>query len=535
MRFNRGVFDTCLMSLVSPERGARRTTYVTARALAFGAGLALLPAISSATPPPTERLFGVPDTLQGQVRGAVFTMTNSADADPGNQVVAFHRLADGTLSLAGYFPTGGVGSGPAPTSTVFGAFVPVPADGLGSQNGLVLSDPDAHGRRLLLAVNAGSDSVTCFVVQGGNDGLLLSAPVTVGSGGVFPNSLAFKGDGSGGVLYVLNAGLDGNVSGFKASAQCTLSPIPHGQQTLAGLISDPPVQEPRPIEVLTSAADIGFTRDGAQLVVSIKGGPDAFAGGVVIFYINPSGSITQPPLVTSFSAAERTAAPFGFDIDDQGRLILTHVGSHTAAAYEIRSSGSLVPIGGPVPVSNLAELGLAAADTPLAFAGFPCWITIHEGIAYVINFGDIPAASGGLPNGPGTIVALRINQDGSLTPLDTDPQAPGLVATLKQDDRNDPKAGLFGNHGLDVAAVADGEGAFLYLAQGRLGTLGAYRIEGDGTLTKVGDFNGGMTPGVDPFAGTNPGINDFLDRCFLQDEPRSPECAQGSIQGVAGY
>ena len=92
-------------------------------------------------------------------------MTNGTDPALGNQVVAFHRLDDGTLSVAGFFPTGEFGSGPAPTSTVFGVPVPANADGLGSQGSLLLSEPRADGARLLFAVNAGSDSISCFRVE----------------------------------------------------------------------------------------------------------------------------------------------------------------------------------------------------------------------------------------------------------------------------------------------------------------------------------------------------------------------------------
>jgi hypothetical protein len=136
--------------------------------------------------------------------GTVFTMTNSAVGV--NQIVAYGRQGDGSLALLYVVPTGGLGSGPAPTSTVFGAPVPATADGLGSQGSLILS-PD---RRFLFAVNAGSDSISCLRV-GTND---LRAR-TASSGGVFPVSLTFRADGSGGVLYVLNAGGRGNITGFR--------------------------------------------------------------------------------------------------------------------------------------------------------------------------------------------------------------------------------------------------------------------------------------------------------------------------------
>src|SRR5207248_7379662 len=66
--------------------------------------------------------------------GAVYVMSN---APAGNAVLAFDRAANGALSPAGSYATGGNGTGA----------------GLGSQGALVLS---ADGR-WLLAVNAGSN------------------------------------------------------------------------------------------------------------------------------------------------------------------------------------------------------------------------------------------------------------------------------------------------------------------------------------------------------------------------------------------
>jgi hypothetical protein len=59
------------------------------------------------------------------VRGNVFVMTNSTNQVLGNQIVMYNRHKNGHLDVLGYFPTGGRGSGPAPTSTVFGFPVPV--------------------------------------------------------------------------------------------------------------------------------------------------------------------------------------------------------------------------------------------------------------------------------------------------------------------------------------------------------------------------------------------------------------------------
>lgn len=471
---------------------------------------------------------------QPDVAGAVFTMTNSTDPGRGNEILVYDRMDDGSLVLSSTALTGGLGSGPAPTSTVFGAPIPATADGLGSQDSLILSDDG----RYLFAVNAGSDSVTCFRVRSNAFGTRLSDPVTVNSGGVFPASLAFSNRGSGmGVLYVLNAGGDGTVAGFRVLGNCQISPLNGELLSLEGLINDPPFADPAPNEVLTTPADIGFTPDGSQLVVTIKGGPDGngggFEGGVVVYeLLRTNGGLRAiSPTVTEFSGADGRAGPFSFTFDRYGHLLLNHANSFSFASYDITDTGELVPIGDPVAISALGD-----GATSLAFGGFNCWVAIYRNFVYVMTFGDIPATNGGQPDNSGVISALTVDWNGNLNLLPTTALGDtGVVAVLPQDDRTDPTAQTVGNHGIDLTVVENGDGAFLYAIEPRLGQIGVWSINDDGTLTALDNVTAGLTPGVDPFVGTNPGINDFLERCFLQDAPRSPECSQGSAQGITGF
>src|SRR5437660_10571970 len=121
----------------------------------------------------------------GAVEGwrAVYTLTNQV---AGNAVAVFNRAADGTLTAAGTIATGGTGTGA----------------GLGSQGAVALSD---DGRRLF-AVNAGSNDVSVFDI-GPAGPALARRPAP---GGTPPISLTVHGN----VLYVLNAGGNGNISGF---------------------------------------------------------------------------------------------------------------------------------------------------------------------------------------------------------------------------------------------------------------------------------------------------------------------------------
>src|SRR5262245_53832347 len=91
--------------------------------------------------------------------GVVWVQTNELT---GNSVVVYDRGADGRLTRAGTYPTGGNGGVAAPGTE---------SDHLASQASLVYDAADG----LLFAVNAGSDSVSAFSVDG--DSLQLESVV----------------------------------------------------------------------------------------------------------------------------------------------------------------------------------------------------------------------------------------------------------------------------------------------------------------------------------------------------------------------
>ena len=111
--------------------------------------------------------------------GAVYAMTNAIG---NNQILVFHRAADGTLTLVQTITTGGGGSGLQLGGT----------DSLASQGGLLL---DLSHKRLFavntetLASNSSDcqvGTITSFLVA--QDGTLTFAN-RVSSGGLYPNSL----------------------------------------------------------------------------------------------------------------------------------------------------------------------------------------------------------------------------------------------------------------------------------------------------------------------------------------------------------
>ena len=79
----------------------------------------------------------------------LFVQTNQPG---GNKIAVYDRHRDGTLSFKAMYATGGNG----------GVAEGAPSDPLASQGSLVTAN---HGR-ILLAVNAGSDTVSVFAVPG---------------------------------------------------------------------------------------------------------------------------------------------------------------------------------------------------------------------------------------------------------------------------------------------------------------------------------------------------------------------------------
>ena len=157
--------------------------------------------------------------------GAVFAMTNDATA---NEIAVFERDSSGMLSAVHKVATTGMGTG---------------AD-LNSQNSLVLSP----NREWLIAVNAGSDEITIFQVNGSN----LQLTDKVSSGGNKPVSLAVRKD----VLYVLNGGNPNNVTGFTIGTGGLLTPIPLSERPLSAAITQP--------------AMVGWHPNGELIIVTEK-------------------------------------------------------------------------------------------------------------------------------------------------------------------------------------------------------------------------------------------------------------------------
>ena len=272
---------------------------------------------------------------------AVYTMTNAA---AGNQIAVFTDGPNEPLQLQATIPTHGFGTDA----------------GLGSQSSLILS---SHGD-WLLAVNAGSNDVSTFRVdRNGQLSLMGRTP----SGGTKPISVT-EHDG---LVYVLNAGGEGNISGFRLSDDGSLRPIPASTRTLGGVAVGP--------------AQVGFNKSGDILVVTEKA-----ANAIAVYAVGDDGVTSSAQTNPSVGTT-----PFGFTFDRHDTLLVSEAfggatGASALSSYETEGQ-SLETESASIPTHQSAA----------------CWVVVTRTgqFAYTTNTGS------------GTVTGFRVSRDGSLRPL----------------------------------------------------------------------------------------------------------------------
>ena len=330
--------------------------------------------------------------------GAVYTLTNNA---AGNAVAIFNRAADGTLAPGGTVSTGGLGSGA----------------GLGSQGSLTLS----ANHRWLFAVNAGSNEISVFAVS--PNGLTLADKAA--SGGVNPISVTNYKD----LVYVLNAGGSGNITGFTLGKHGQLKPLANSTRNLsnngAGAAPGP--------------AQIAFSHDGETLMVTEKA-----TNLIDTFAVDEDG---MPGNVVTHPSAGVT--PFGFAFGKHGTLIVSEAAggaanASSASSYDV-SDDSFEVISAAVPTQQTAA----------------CWAvaTKNGKFAYTANAGS------------GSISLYGVSRDGALTLRSSAAGSTGASS-----------------HPSDMALGQNSH--FLYVLANNTQAINAFEVQADGSLTTVSGASG---------------------------------------------
>jgi 6-phosphogluconolactonase len=375
------------------------------RRIAIFASFLMLVSLGTATaqrPLPTPRARPEPRPRNFQA-GAVYVLTNQVE----NAVAVFRRAADGTLTPAGEFSTGGAGD-PVPQGTD-------PAtDPLASQGALILD----QGNQFLFAVNAGSNQISVLKIS--SDALDLIN--VVDSGGIRPISLALHEN----LLYVLNEGGTPNITGFTVGEDGTLTPLAGSTQPLIGDTGADPAQ-------------VSFNPQGTVLVVTEK------AGNRLDTYTIDENGLPSAPIDNPSNGM----TPFGFAFNNPGFLVVSEAfggaanGSATSS-YSAGDDGVLSVVSGSVPNSQTAACWVVITNNGhTAFVSntgsgtiSSYDLTSNDGTLTLINSvaGDTGADSAPIDmalnvssrflyahaGGSQAVVSFRVEHDGSLTLIDTD-------------------------------------------------------------------------------------------------------------------
>jgi 6-phosphogluconolactonase (cycloisomerase 2 family) len=320
----------------------------------------------------------------------------------GNGIAIFHRGEDGALSEPEVVPTGGLGIG----------------TGIGSQGSIMLSDDG----QWLFAVNAGSNEVSVFAV-GADGGLELTDKVA--SGGVRPNSIANFGH----LVYVLNAGASGNISGFWLNEAGQLTPIEGSTRHVSNL----------GLGNALLPAQISFDPTGKMLVVT-----ERESNMIVTYEVAKNGLVFGPNVHESAGMT-----PYGFAFTPNGTLVVSEAfgGEDNASAvssYTLTGEEFMV-------VSPSVGTEQTAA----------CWLAVSKNgdFAYSANAGS------------SSISSYAVDEDGSLMLLDS-------------------AAGPTGEETGPVDLQVSDDGQYLYVLSARTQNVIGFAIQADGSLEPLGAFGG---------------------------------------------
>lgn len=253
---------------------------------------------------------------------AVYTMSNDVS---GNQIVAYTRAADGSLTLQNTYPTAGKGSG----------------DPLGNQSGLIFNSTTNQ----FFAVNAGDNTISMLALN--QDGTL-TLQFKILSGGVRPVSVTE----ANGVVYVVNAGeppfTPPNIAGFQVAGSM-LTAIQNSSKPLSTASAQP--------------AQIQFAQNGSVLVVTEKN-----TNKISTYTV--SGGLANGPN----AQASNGMTPYGFAITSAQKLVVSEAAAMganmgSASSYSIDASGQLTSVSSRV----------------MSMQTSPCWVTLARNTAYITN------------------------------------------------------------------------------------------------------------------------------------------------------
>jgi 6-phosphogluconolactonase len=290
---------------------------------------------------------------KGKKDGYVYTLSNQTS---GNTVRVYRRAENGSLTFNASYASGGNGTG----------------GGLGNQGAVILSDDD-----MLLAVNAGSNSISSFKINNG----VLSLKSTVSSGGMRPVSIAQHDD----IVFVLNAGGTNNISGLKLKENGMLQPIQNSTRPLSAASTGP--------------AQISFINGGKVLVITEKA-----TNKIISYTVNDYGI---PGAMRSIMSSSPT--PFGFAVGKHENIFVSEAvggapGASVLSSYNISNNGVISLIDGSVGAGQSAA----------------CWVVVTNNgkFAYTTNTASNNISTFGVKNNGDISVSQAISATTQAGPID---------------------------------------------------------------------------------------------------------------------
>lgn len=340
--------------------------------------------------------------VQGN-QSSVYTISNEMS---GNRVLVYNRNSDGTLTSAGSYHTGGNGTG----------------EGLGNQGALALSE----NKLFLFTINPGSDEICYFFIRGDGSLKLLDK---IHSGGSMPISITYHR----GLIYVLNAGGAGNISGFAINHHAQLFELSDARKDLSSDMSGP--------------AQISFSGNGKALIVTEK------ATNLIISYA--MDTYGRPGMIQTFPSAGVT--PFGFSFGRGNTFFVSEAAggadnASTVSSYFVNNWGKVSLLDGPFATNASAACWVASTNDGLNLFvtntrsnNVTSLITSKMGELEFGNDGN-PTESAASPidaavdssskylyvlcGGDDTIVSYEIGTDGNLIRIDSDGNLPDRASGL---------------------------------------------------------------------------------------------------------
>lgn len=387
----------------------------------------LLAACSSILPSPTNPHSSTEPSVSAHYVGAVYAQTN----EMVNTIVAFGRKADGSLVKLNTYATGGAGTA--------GKLVPLlektVVDSFFSDDSLLLS-PD---HKLLFVVNAGDGTVTSFRV---NTDKTLTRMDREASGGKLPQSLGYNGDG---LLYVSNVNNPKNVlnmkgdqrasiAGLRVDASGNLTPIAGSTRILSNDASHP--------------SHVIFSPSKKQVLVV-----ELFAKTISVYPVNADGTLGTPKL--NSVAVDAFGAAFSGNTLITADVTPFNPGNGSASSFTLSADGSLTPL----------TVGVGNGKIE------PCWVSITPDgkFAFTSNLDT------------GTISSYQLD-GGKLTLLNAD-------AAMKPAEGAKSAIDYVTSGPVDTFITPDGK--YLYQQYSGRGSVAAYQIGADGSLSEVGEYGRG--------------------------------------------